>query len=225
MRKPDRNAKKEAFRQLEISEARRRQQPLPIGERIKTRRKEMGLTLQELAARAELSAPFISQAERDLTTPSLWSLMNLAKALEVDISYFMSFPHTDQIVFRADNPNRIDVGSVVDYIDLASDLPDRKLDAVLVRVPPGFAFPPDFHNGEIFRYVISGELFAVAGDVETVLHAGDGMHFDGRMRHFVRNDSDADVLLLYVGTPAVLIGGAGTETGRAVNKGKSMDKK
>jgi transcriptional regulator with XRE-family HTH domain len=224
MRKSHREAKTDAFRQLEISEPRKRQQPLPIGDRIKTRRKEMGLTLQELAARSELSAPFISQAERDLTTPSLWSLMSLARALEVDISYFMALPHTDQIVFRADEPNRIDIGSVVEYVDLASDLPDRKLDAVLVRIPPGFAFPSDFHNGEIFRYVISGELFAVAGDVETILRAGDGMHFDGRMSHFVRNDSGEDVLLLYVGTPAVLIGGAMTDPERTAGKRGPADK-
>jgi transcriptional regulator with XRE-family HTH domain len=193
-----------AIQRLKGPDLRKRQQPLPIGERIKTRRKEMKLTLQELAARSELSAPFISQAERDLTTPSLWSLLNLARALDVDVSYFMTLPHTDQIVFRADKPKRIDVGTPVDYIDLASDLPDRKLDALLVRVPPGFSFSPDFHNGEIFRYLISGELYASAGDVEAVLTPGDGMHFDGRMAHFVRNDSDQDAVLLYVGTPAVL---------------------
>lgn len=199
-----RDAKIELFRQLESGDGRR--QPLPIGQRIRSRRKELGLTLQQLATRADLSAPFISQAERNLTTPSLWSLMSLAKALEVELGYFMALPHTDQIVFRADAPNRIAIDSVVEYVDLASDFPDRKLDAVLVRVPPKFGFPTDFHNGEIFRYVIAGELFAVAGDVETTLRTGDGMHFDGRMAHYVRNDSDSDVLLLYVGTPAVLRG-------------------
>lgn len=195
-------SKKRAFLKFE---ARTGQVRLPIGERIKARRKEMGLTLQELAARSGLSAPFISQAERSLTTPSVWSLLDLAKALDVDVSYFMELPQTNDIVFRSDQPKRIDIGSSVEYIDLASDLPARKLDAVLVRIPPQFAFPVDSINGEVFRYVIEGELFAVAGDVETVLKAGDGMHFDGRIAHFVRNDSEQDAVLLYVGTPAVLV--------------------
>ena len=188
-------------------ETRTGQPRLPIGERMKARRKDLGLTLQELAARSGLSAAFISQAERSLTTPSVWSLLNLARGLDVDVSYFMEWPQTDEIVFRAAQPKRIDIGSPVEYIDLASDLPDRKLDAVLVRIPPGFAFPTDSISGEIFRYVVKGELFAMAGDVETVLKTGDGMHFDGRVPHFVRNDSDEDVLLLYVGTPAVLVEG------------------
>lgn len=179
---------------------------LPIGHRIKARRKALGLTLQELASRSGLSAPFISQAERNLTTPSVWSLMNLAKGLEVDVSHFMEWPHTNQIVFRAATPKNVDIDSDVGYVDLSSELPDRKMDAVLVRIPPGFAFPPDSHDGEIFRYVIEGKLTAVAGDVQAELGPGDGMHFDGRVTHFVRNDSDEDVVLLYVGTPAFLRG-------------------
>lgn len=179
-------------------------QKLPIGHRIKERRKTLGLTLQELAAKSGLSAPFISQAERNLTTPSVWSLMNLAKALEVEVSYFMEWPQTDQIVFRASSPKIVDIDSAVGYIDLSSELPDRKMDAVLVRIPPGFAFPPDSHDGEIFRYVIKGKLTAVAGDIRAELGPGDGMHFDGRVTHFVRNESDDEVLLLYVSTPAYL---------------------
>ena len=187
-------------------ETRSQTRKLPIGDRIKARRKALGLTLQELATRSGLSAPFISQAERNLTTPSVWSLMSLAKGLEVEVSHFMEWPHTDQIVSRAADPKIIDIGSSVDYIDLSSDLPDRKMDAVLVRIPAGFVFPPDSHDGEIFRYVVKGRLTAVAGDVQAELGPGDAMHFDGRVTHFVRNDSDDEVLLLYVGTPAVLRG-------------------
>lgn len=197
--------KRKAFLKFE---KRTQSQQLPIGHRIKARRKALGLTLQDLATRSGLSAPFISQAERNLTTPSVWSLMSLAKGLKVEVSHFMEWPHTDQIVFRAATPKVIDIGSAVDYIELSSDLPDRKMDAVLVRVPPGFAFPPDSHNGEIFRYVVKGRLTAVAGDVQAELGPGDGMHFDGRVTHFVRNDSDEEVLLLYVGTPAFLRGDA-----------------
>ena len=200
MATPDRAAKESLFKEFET----RKRKLLPIGQRIKQRRKALGLTLQELATRSGLSAPFISQAERDLTTPSLWSLLNLAKGLEVDVSYFMELPHTGNIVFRGHEPARIDIGSVVEYIDLASDFTGRKLDAVVLRIPPGFAFPLDSRNGEVFRYVLEGEIFATAGDIKTTLKKGDGMHFDGRMPHMVRNDSKRDALLLYVGTPAVL---------------------
>lgn len=176
---------------------------LPVGEQIRRRRKELGLTLQELAVQAGLSAPFISQAERDLTSPSLVSLLALARALGVEISYFVQIPHTADIVHRAASPNRIEVDSPVVYHDLSSGLGERKLDIMLLHIPPGHAFPVDQRNGEQFRYVVSGELRATAGHVETVLKPGDSMHFDARLEHTVRNDTDKEVVLLTVGTPSM----------------------
>lgn len=176
----------------------------PIGARIKSRRKALGLTLQELADRSGLSKPFLSQAERDLTTPSLMSMLGLAKGLEVEVSYFMEIPQARDMVRRADAPATIAVDSPVTYFDLASALPDRKLDIVLMRIPPGHVFPVDTRNGEHFRYVLEGELYARAGDIHTVLRAGDSMHFDARAPHTVENRTDQEAVLLYVGTPSVL---------------------
>ncbi|WP_425998610.1 helix-turn-helix domain-containing protein [Caulobacter sp. DWR1-3-2b1] len=183
----------------------------PIGARIKSRRKALGLTLQELADRSGLSKPFLSQVERDLTTPSLMSMLGLAKGLQVEISYFMEIPQARDMVRRADAPAEIAVDSPVTYFDLASALPDRKLDAVLMRIPPGHCFPVDTRNGEHFRYVLEGELYARAGDIHTVLKAGDSMHFDARAPHTVENRTDREAILLYVGTPSVLQRGAPAE--------------
>ena len=47
---------------------------MDIGERIKEIRTERGLTQEELADRAELSKGFISQMERNLTSPSIATL-------------------------------------------------------------------------------------------------------------------------------------------------------
>lgn len=175
----------------------------PLGERIRSRRKELGLTLQQLAEKSSLSAPFISQAERDLTTPSLVSLLALARALEVDLTYFMQIPETGDIVHRADNPRVIEVDSPVAYYDLSSPLENRQLDVILMRIPPGHVFPVDQRNGEDVLYLLEGELHATVGKVGTVLRAGDSMHFDSRVPHSAKNVSDRDAVLLYVGTPSV----------------------
>ena len=47
---------------------------IQIGEKIKELRIRNGLTQEELADRAELSKGFISQLERDLTSPSISTL-------------------------------------------------------------------------------------------------------------------------------------------------------
>ncbi|MDE1145416.1 MAG: XRE family transcriptional regulator [Azospirillaceae bacterium] len=188
---------------MQIATTTERRRQMPMGDRIRARRKALGLTLQQVAARSGLSAPFISQAERDLSVPSLVSLLALADALTVELSYFMEVPDSGAIVHRAAKPNRITVDSPVDYIDLASNLEDRKLDIILMRVPPGHAFPTDQRSGEDFLYVIEGEMTGVVGKTKAKLGAGDSLHFDSMQAHSARNTSDEEVLLLYVGTPSM----------------------
>lgn len=185
------------------SRPKRKALKLPMGERIKRRRKELGLTLEALAERSGLSAPFISQAERDVSVPSLVSLLALARALDVELAYFMEIAETRNPVHRAAKPSRIRVDSPVEYIDLASSIPERKLDIILMRIPPGHVFPVDQRNGEDFLYLVAGELYATAGKTQTVLKAGDSMHFDSRLPHTARNTSTSEAVLLYVGTPSV----------------------
>ena len=49
---------------------------MSIGAKLKELRILKGLTQEELADRAELSKGFISQVERDLTSPSIATLMD-----------------------------------------------------------------------------------------------------------------------------------------------------
>jgi len=66
--------------------------PSDLGEALRTRRKELGLTMQIVADSAGLSVGFISQVERGITAPSLASLVSLAEVLKTDISSFLQQP-------------------------------------------------------------------------------------------------------------------------------------
>ncbi|MGS2722497.1 helix-turn-helix domain-containing protein [Porticoccus sp. GXU_MW_L64] len=175
-----------------------------IGAQIKSRRKELGLTLQALAEASGLSAPFLSQAERGLTTPSMVSLLGLAKALDVPFTYFVEVPHDQQIVHRAKQPVAIDMDSPVSYTQLGAGMRDQQLDAILMEIPPGHEFPVDQREGEDFLYLISGELYCEVGETKTLLKAGDSMHFKSRIPHTAINKSKRKARLLYVGTPSFM---------------------
>ena len=54
---------------------------MDIGNKIKQLRTRQGLTLEELASRSELTKGFLSQLERDLTSPSIDSLSDILEAL------------------------------------------------------------------------------------------------------------------------------------------------
>ena len=96
------------------------------------------------------------------------------------------------------------MNSPVRYFNMSSDLPNQQMDSFIMVIPPGHAFPTDRREGEDFLYVLEGEIYAEVGDVKTLLKQGDGMHFDSRIPHTARNESDSEMLLLYVGTPSIL---------------------
>src|ERR1700692_2136441 len=83
---------------------RARDQGLSIGFAIRARRRKLDLPLRELGASSGLWAAFISQAERGLTTPSVISLLHLARAMKVDISHFIDVPKGGRTIRRANDP-------------------------------------------------------------------------------------------------------------------------
>ena len=58
---------------------------MEIGKKIKRLRLQRGLTQEELADRCELSKGFISLLERDLTSPSIATLMDILESLGSDL--------------------------------------------------------------------------------------------------------------------------------------------
>ena len=59
-----------------------------IGNKIKELRIAKGLTQEELADRAELSKGFISQVERELTSPSIATLIDILQCLGTTLNDF-----------------------------------------------------------------------------------------------------------------------------------------
>ena len=72
---------------------------MSIGNRLKELRVLKGLTQEELADRAELSKGFISQVERDLTSPSIATLTDILQCLGTSLSEFFSEEPEEPIVF------------------------------------------------------------------------------------------------------------------------------
>ena len=90
-----------------------------IGAKIKQLRQELGLTQEELADRAELSKSFISQLERDLTSPSINTLMDILECLGTNLREFFSEDGEEKVVYTgADIFEKVDPanGSRVEWL-------------------------------------------------------------------------------------------------------------
>lgn len=173
----------------------------PLGERLRRRRRDLGLTLKDVADGAGLSVGFISQVERELTVPSLSSLASISKVLQTHLTEFLSQPegkspttrHNERPVYAVDN-------AALHYERVSASFPGHVLNSVIVHEPPGYRSEPIQHEGEELFFVLSGAITVEVDGQTTVLEAGDSLHFDSTDRHSSWNHTDQTTSILHVCT-------------------------
>jgi transcriptional regulator with XRE-family HTH domain len=197
--------------QAEIAAA---DQPISLGTRLRLRRQELGLTLKEVADRAGLSVGFISQIERDITIPSLTSLINVCRVLNSQVGDFLQQPSGDSPVTRHDQRPIYALGSnAITYERLSASFPGNVLRSVIFHEPPGFRSEPMAHEGEEIFFILEGELTIEIDGERTILQAGDSVHFPSTRTHVTWNHTDRPTTVLHTCTMDVF--GDGQPTGEA----------
>ncbi len=176
-----------------------------LGKMVQNRRKQLGLTLRILAEKANLSAPFLSQIENGSATPSVTSMVKIASALGVPTSYFLDIASSDTLVHKASDTHfyRLDQ-TQVRYGRIGSSLPNRQLEPMLLIYPPNYTSEPVTHSGEEFLFVLQGRVRLTIGNETQLLAVGDSAHFNSGLRHVWSNDTNEELRVLWVGTPALL---------------------
>ena len=174
-----------------------------LGQRLRDRRKELGKTQQQVAEEASLTVGFISQIERGISTPSLASLYNVAKALEATVDMFVSSAPARQhsVVSHSGQRQTYKVGGTSRYYEfLERGFPEAKLNACLTHVLPGHASEMMSHDGEDFIYLVAGTMLYEVDGVTYELNAGDTLHFDALKPHRRTNIGADTAIELWVGT-------------------------
>lgn len=176
---------------------------IDIGESIKRRRLKLGLTQEELAARTELSKGFISQLERNLTSPSIATLMDILEALGTDISDFFAKGEDEKVAFTPDDmfvKEDDEAGSSVCW--LVPNAQKNALEPILVTLSAGGStYPDDPHEGEEFGYVLSGSIVLILGLRRFKLHKGDSFCFKPTAEHYILNNTQREAHVIWVATP------------------------
>lgn len=171
---------------------------------IRERRKQLGLTLQELADETGLSTASLSQAERGKSTPSLVSTIKLARALKVDMDYFLKPPSPDSLVTRAEALVPMEMDSPMTYYRLDGAVKNKKMSVMLVDMPPGSYSPPAPKDDlEEFMYVLDGELHLEVGDETFDLGIGDCIHLNTQSGRAGGNTTETPTRILWIGTPPI----------------------
>ena len=174
---------------------------MDIGGKIKMLRQANGLTLEELANRSELTKGFLSQLERDLTSPSITTLEDILEALGTNLQEFFSEKPAEQIVFKKDD---FFVNEQDDYI-ISYIIPNaqkNEMEPILLTLH-GHERSKEMecHNGEEFGYILKGNVTLVRGNKKYRLKAKETFYMDGKESHYFINNGSSDAKILWVTTP------------------------
>ena len=168
---------------------------LQLGPRIRALRQARNVTLRELAERAGVTESFLSQVEREVTSPSIASVQRIARALDLSIAELFTeeAPH-GRVVRRAERRRIVYPGlRAVDEF-LTSGL-DGRLQVILSTIEPGGGTgdePYAHESDEEVVIVLSGRLELWVADEHHLLEEGDAMTYSSRLQHRNRNPGDRD---------------------------------
>lgn len=174
---------------------------MDIGKKLKELRVLKGLTQEELADRSELSKGFISQLERNLTSPSIATLMDILQCLGTSIGEFFNEAPDEQIVFgKNDYFEKIDTDCKNEIQWIIPNAQKNKMEPILLTLQAGGStYPDDPHEGEEFGYVLQGTVSIHLGNRIYKVKKGESFYFTADKEHFLSSKSGTS--LLWVSSP------------------------
>ena len=178
---------------------------LLIGDKIKVKRTQKKITLEQLAARAGVSKGLISQIENNRTVPSLPVLFNLIHSLEEDLRSFFedmqdSITNQGFHIVRKGQEKAFSKESVKGFHYkriLTRSIAPQATDVVLLELKKKAARKQLIRTDAYeCKYIIKGDVEYQIEKETFTLHEGDTLFFDGRARHRLRNIGATDALIL-----------------------------
>ena len=177
---------------------------LQLGPRIRALRQARHLTLRELAERAGVTESFLSQVEREVTSPSIASVQKIARGLDLAIAelFVEEAPH-GRLVRRADR-RRISYPGLRAVDEFLTSGLDGRLQVILSTVEPGGGTGDEAYahdSDEEVVIVLSGRLELWVADERYILDEGDSVTYSSRLKHRNKNIGDTTAIVLFCLTP------------------------
>lgn len=161
--------------------------------RLRALRHTLGLSLDELAARTNVSASTISRIETGKRTISLDVLVPLARALQVDLDSLFDVNHDEDVVIRP-TPQQ-GMGHTTWLLSRATSAT-----AVLrMRLEPERRKPElRVHPGHDWFHVLEGRVRLYLGEREILVEAGEAAEFATMAPHALAAEGEAaEVIMVF----------------------------
>jgi transcriptional regulator with XRE-family HTH domain len=178
-----------------------------VGEKIKSYRESMGLSLGDMAEKTGFSTAFLSQLENHLISPPLGAIMKIARCLGIETGKLFDqkgkAPFTivrkDERVETSRVASKEGVRYGYSYESLAPDKINRKMEPFLVTLEPvAKKGVPYNHEGEEFLFVLEGKVEIQLGEHTDILEPGDSIYYDSTLNHRVACADDRPAKIIAV---------------------------
>jgi len=179
-----------------------------VGERIKVLREQKGFSLKEMADSTGFSTALLSQMENHLVSPSLGTIIKLAKALGLRVGDFLGETEGEPFtIVRKDERKHISrfaskegVKYGYSYESLGFEKKNRHMEPFIVTLEPATVktSKTSVHDGEEFIFVLEGEMEVILGNHTDVLYPGDSIYYDSNIPHRVQCHQDKVARILAV---------------------------
>ena len=174
-----------------------------IGEKLKQLRLRTNLTQEELATRCDLSKGFISQIERDQSSPSIATLVDILECLGTTPADFFSESTPEQVRYRQDDAydsTDEELGHTITWIIPSAQ--KNEMEPILINLRPGGQSETyDPHAGEVFGYVLSGALTLRRGKQKWKIKKGDSIYYNATLPYNLENHTTHEASILWVSSP------------------------
>jgi len=179
---------------------------LKISNKIKEKRREQNITVQELADRANVSKGLISQIENSRTIPSLIVLIDIIKALNIDLNvFFKDFTSNDQqemvLVKKASEYESFEKEDANGFLYKRIFTPavnKGTVDVILLELEPNANRPMVETEAFEYKYILSGKVSYNIDNKIYELSEGDSLLFDGRIPHTPSNIGKKKAVMLVI---------------------------
>ena len=176
---------------------------MQIGEKIKQLRVRTGLTQEELASRCDLSKGFISQVERDITSPSIATLIDILESLGTNLTEFFQDAATDSVTFKPEDAYTAE-NDVLGY-RIAWIVPNaqkNKMEPITLAIrAKGQTDEYAPHAGEVFGYVVAGAVTLHLGRRKWKAKKGECFYYNAGESYYIENHTGNESVVLWVSSP------------------------
>ncbi|RLB04919.1 MAG: Cro/Cl family transcriptional regulator [Deltaproteobacteria bacterium] len=177
---------------------------IDLGGKIRTLRKERGLTLGELAQRVSCSPSFISQVERGKVSPSIATLKQIANVLKVNIvDFFLPTDELESVVMGEGERVEISLKRWKAKISLLvkSTQGKRMQPFYTVIKPGGGSLGLYNHEGEEFGIVLKGKLEINLNGTHYLVKENESFYYSSQIPHSWSNPTDEETVVVWVVSP------------------------